>query len=119
MTDTILTRQSAHNPASFGSFPRVLGHFCRDMSFFSLEEAIRRMTSFSADRIGLKGVGRISEGLPADLVVFNPQTVADNTTPEISTAPPSGIEAVLISGEIVAQKGELNQGVRCGRVLRN
>ncbi|MFO7623855.1 MAG: amidohydrolase family protein [Anaerolineales bacterium] len=119
MTDTILTRQSAHNPASFGSFPRVLGHFCRDQGLFSLEEAIHRMTSFSADRIGLKGIGRIAEGLPADLVVFNPQTVADNTTPEVSDAPPSGIEAVLISGQIVVQKGELNHSIRCGRVLYN
>jgi N-acyl-D-amino-acid deacylase len=119
MTDTILTRQSAHNPASFGSFPRVLGHFCRDLGLFGLEEAVRRMTSFSADRIGLKGIGRISEGLPADLVVFNPQTVADNTTPEKSAVPPSGIEAVVISGEIVAQKGELNGGIRSGRVLRS
>jgi N-acyl-D-amino-acid deacylase len=76
------------------------------------------MTSFSADRIGLKGIGQISEGLPADLVVFNPQTVADNTTPEKSAVPPSGIEAVVISGEIVAQKGELNGGIRSGRVLR-
>jgi N-acyl-D-amino-acid deacylase len=119
MTDTILTRQTAHNPASFGSFPRVLGHFSRDLGLFSLEEAVRRMTSFSTDRIGLKGIGRISEGLPADLVVFNPQTVADNTTPEKSAVPPSGIEAVVISGEIVAQKGELKRGVRSGRVLRS
>jgi N-acyl-D-amino-acid deacylase len=119
MTDTILTRQSAHNPASFGSFPRVLGHFCRDLGLFSLEEAIRRMTSFSADRIGLKNIGRIAEGMPADLVVFNPLTVADNTTPEQSAVPPSGIEAVLISGEIIAQNGQLNWGVRRGRLLRN
>jgi N-acyl-D-amino-acid deacylase len=119
MTDTILTRQSAHNPASFGTFPRVLGRFSRDLGLFSLEEAICRMTSFSADRIGLKDIGRISEGLPADLVVFNPQTVADNTTPEQCAVPPSGIEGVLISGDIVAQKGELNWGVRRGRVLRN
>jgi N-acyl-D-amino-acid deacylase len=119
MTDTILTRQGVHNPASFGTFPRVLGHFSRDLGLFSLEEAIRRMTSFSADRLGLKNIGRIKEGLPADLVVFNPQTVADNTTPEQPAIAPSGIEAVLISGEIVAQKGVLKRGVRRGRVLRN
>jgi N-acyl-D-amino-acid deacylase len=118
MTDTILTRQSAHNPASFGTFPRILGHFSRDLGLFSLEEAIRRMTSFSAERIGLKDIGRISEGLPADLVVFNPQTVADRTTPEESANPPIGIEAVLISGDIVAQKGALCRGIRRGRVLR-
>ena len=119
MTDTILTRQRAHNPASFGSFPRVLGHFSRDLGLFSLEEAIHRMTAFSAQRIGLKDVGQISEGLPADLVLFDPRTIADNTTSDQFSLPPSGIEAVLISGDIVAHRGKLVSGVRRGRVLRN
>jgi len=58
MTDTLLTRRGQHNPASFGTFPRVLGRYSRDLGLFPLEEAVRRMTSFPAERIGLTDVGR-------------------------------------------------------------
>jgi len=98
MTDTILTRRGKHNPASFGTFPRVLGRYSRDLRLFSLEEAVRRMTSFPAERVGLAEVGRIAGGYRADLVLFDPQAVADHTTAERPAAPPSGIRAVLISG---------------------
>ena len=117
-TDTILARQGRHNPASFGTFPRILGRYSRDLGLFSLEQAIHRMTAFSADRIGLEGVGRIVEGGWADLVLFDPVTVADNTAPDRSDVPPTGIRAVLISGHIVAQDGRLVDQKRRGRVLR-
>ncbi len=116
-TDTIITRNAAHNPASFGAFPRVLGRYSRDLGLFTLEGAVRRMTSFSAERMGLD-VGRIAEGLWADLVLFAPLTVEDNTTPERADAPPTGIQAVLISGEVVARDGQVVPGKRRGRVLR-
>ena len=118
MTDTILTRQGRHNPASFGTFPRILGRYSRDLGLFSLEEAVRRMTSFPAQRIGLAGVGHVAEGSPADLVLFDPQTVADNTTSDHPDAPPTGIRAVLVSGQIVAQDGKIVNRERWGRVLR-
>jgi N-acyl-D-amino-acid deacylase len=118
MTDTILTRRGQHNPASFGTFPRVLGHYSRDLGLFPLEEAVRRMTSFPAERIGLAGVGRVAEGAWADLVLFDPATVADNTAPGRPDAPPTGIRAVLISGQVVAQSGRIIGRERLGRVLR-
>jgi N-acyl-D-amino-acid deacylase len=118
MTDTILTRRGQHNPASFGTFPRVLGRYSRDLGLFSLEEAVRRMTSFPAERIGLDGVGRISEGEWADLVVFDPATVDGNATLERPDAPPAGIQSVLISGRVVAQDGRVVSHERHGRVLR-
>jgi N-acyl-D-amino-acid deacylase len=118
MTDTILTRRGQHNPASFGTFPRVLGRYSRDLGLFPLEEAVRRMTSFPAERIGLEAVGRITEGAWADLVLFDPETVADNTTPDRPDAPPTGIRAVLISGQVVAQDGKIVSQKRPGRVLR-
>lgn len=117
-TDTILTRRGRHNPASFGTFPRVLGRYSRDLGLFSLEEAVRRMTSMPAERIGLREVGRIAPGFFADLVVFNPAEVRDNTTLEDTERPPSGIRAVLVTGEVAAEDGALVKKARRGRVLR-
>ena len=118
MTDTILTREGHHNPASFGTYPRLLGRYSRDLGLFSLEEAVHRMTAFPAERIGLTGVGRIVEGGWADLVLFDPAAVADNTTPSRADAPPTGIRAVLVSGHVVAQDGRIVSAERRGRVLR-
>ena len=113
-----VTSRGKHNPASFGTFPRVLGRYSRDLGLFSLEEAVRRMTSMPAARIGLRDVGRVAPGHWADLVLFDPATVADNTAPGRSSAPPSGIKAVLISGEVAVKDGEMAVGPRSGRLLR-
>jgi N-acyl-D-amino-acid deacylase len=118
MTDTILTNHPQHNPASFGTFPRILGHYSRDLGLFSLEEAIRRMTSFSASRIGMPDIGRLAEGLAADVVIFDPFTIADHTTPETRDAAPSGIHTVILSGKIAAQNQKAIAGLRAGRVLK-
>jgi N-acyl-D-amino-acid deacylase len=118
MTDTILTRRGKSNPASYGTFPRILGRYSRDQGLFSLEEAVRRMTSYPAQRMNLSGVGRIAEGFAADLVVFDPATIADRTTRDRPDVPPAGIHAVLIAGQIVAQEGHLLPGPHRGRVLR-
>jgi N-acyl-D-amino-acid deacylase len=111
MTDTFLTRPGKHNPASFGTFPRILGRYSRDLGLFSLEKAVRRMTSFAAERTGLESVGRIAEGLRADLVLLDAATVADHATLEQPDAPPVGIRAVMIKGQVVGNG-------RCGQVLR-
>ncbi len=119
MTDTILTRRGRHNPASFGTFPRLLGRYSRDLGLFSLEEAVRRMTSFPAQRMRLPDVGRVAEGGWADLVLFDPATVADRTTRDRPDAPPAGIRAVLLSGQVVARDGRIVSQDRLGRVLRS
>jgi len=118
MTDTILTGRGNANTASYGTYPRILGRYSRDLGLFSLEEAVRRMTSYPAERMNLVGVGRITEGAAADLVLFDPATVADRTTRDRPDAPPAGIHAVLISGHLVAREGNLVPGPRHGRVLR-
>jgi N-acyl-D-amino-acid deacylase len=118
MTDTLYMPRGKQNPATFGTYPRLLGRYCRDLGLFTMEEVIRRMTSFPAERIGLRDLGRVDQGLWADLVIFDPLTVADNTTLKNSEEPPTGIDAVLISGQIVAQHGQIVGKRRCGRMLR-
>lgn len=118
MTDTILTRQGSHNPASFGTFPRILGRYSRDLGLFPLEEAVQRMTDYPARRFGLQGVGRIAEGYWADLVCFDPQAIADRTTLQRPDAPPVGVRAVWVSGHLVVQDGQVVDAGKHGRVLR-
>jgi N-acyl-D-amino-acid deacylase len=117
-TDAILTGRGVPHPAAYGAFPRVLGHFARDSGLFSLEEAVRKMTSLPAERLGLSGRGRIGEGLAADLVVFDSETVADNTSYREPTAKPSGIEYVLVNGDVAVRDGAVDTTLRAGRVLR-
>jgi N-acyl-D-aspartate/D-glutamate deacylase len=117
-TDVILTGNGVDNPASYGTFPRILGRYVRELKLISLPEAVRRMTSFSADRMGLRDRGRIAKGQAADLVVFDPATVGDNTTRQAPNRSPSGIDYVVLNGAVVVQHGEFNRQSRAGQVLR-
>ena len=117
-TDAILTGRGVPHPAAYGAFPRVLGHFSRDEGLFSLEEAIRKMTSLPAERFGLRTRGRIAEGYAADLVVFDPATVDDRTTYQKPTEAPSGIEHVFVNGDLVVDRGAVDTSRRSGSVLR-
>ncbi len=105
------------NPAASGAFPRVLGHFARERGLFSMEEAVRRMTSFPAQRMGLRDAGTISEGYWADLVVFDPRTVGDSDWPR-SEPQATAIRAVVVSGEVVVRDGKVIPGLSPGRILR-
>ena len=117
-TDTILTGNGFDNPASYGTFPRVLGRYVRELGLLSLAEAVRRMTGFSAERMGIADRGRIVEGLAADLVVFDPATIGDNTTRKEPNRSPTGIDFVVLNGEIVLEGGRFDTRSRAGRVLR-
>jgi N-acyl-D-amino-acid deacylase len=117
-TDAILTGRGVPHPAAYGAFPRVLGHFARDEGLFSVEEAVRKMTSLPAERLGLRGRGWLKEGYAADVVVFDPATVADRTSYQDPIAAPAGIEYVLVNGDVVVERGTVDTQLRAGSVLR-
>ncbi len=105
------------HPRVYGTYPRILGKYVRQESVLSLPQAIRKMTSFPAQRLGLKDRGLIREGMAADITVFNANTVIDRATFENPRQYPVGIEYVLVNGETVISRG-VHTGKRPGRVLR-
>lgn len=105
------------HPRSTGTFPRVIGHYVRDVKLFSLEEAVRKMTSLPADFVGLRDRGRVQEGLAADLAIFDPATVADQSTWEQPQLMAVGIPHVMVNGTFVLRDGKLT-GRTPGRYLR-
>ncbi len=105
------------HPRLWGTFPRVLGHYSRELGLMPLEEAVRRMTGLPADRFGLDGRGVVEAGAVADLCLFDPNTVIDRATFENPMAPADGICAVLVAGEAVWEDGAAT-GARPGRALR-
>jgi N-acyl-D-aspartate/D-glutamate deacylase len=104
------------HPRLWGSFPRVLGHFCRDETLFSLPEAIRKMTGMPAQRFGLADRGLIREGYCADLVLFDPKTIIDTATFSDPVQTAVGIERVWVNGVLTYNPGGLT-GRRVGRFL--
>jgi N-acyl-D-aspartate/D-glutamate deacylase len=104
------------HPRLWGTFPRVLGHYCRDQGIFSLAEAVRKMTGLPAQRFGLAGRGRISEGAHADLVLFDPETIRDTATFSDPICRAEGIAAVWVNGVLSYRNGDAT-GQRSGRFL--
>ena len=95
----------------------MLGRYVREMRVLELEDAVRKMTSLPAARVGLAGRGTIEEGAIADLVLFDPETVIDNATFDNPHQYPSGIPFVIVNGVVAVDSGEFS-GVRAGKVLR-
>lgn len=104
------------HPRLWGTFPRVLGRYCREEKLFSLTEAIRKMTSLPAQRFGLAERGRIEQGYWADLVLFNAQTIRDRATFEEPVRAAEGINAVWVNGWLSYTAQELTEH-RAGRFL--
>jgi N-acyl-D-amino-acid deacylase len=105
------------HPRLWGTFPRVLGRYSREVGLFPLEEAVRRMTDLPARWFGFAGRGVIRPGAFADLVVFDPATVRDTGTFADPARPATGIDLVMVNGQVVWRAGS-HTGARPGRVLR-
>jgi len=105
------------HPRLWGTFPRVLGHYARDLGLFSLEEAVRKMTSLPAAQFGLADRGRLRVGYKADLVLFDPAAVIDRASFENPKAAAAGIDLVLVNGRKVWRDGA-HSGARPGRAIR-
>jgi N-acyl-D-amino-acid deacylase len=105
------------HPRLWGTFPRVLGHYSRDVGLFSLEQAVRRMTAVPARVFRLADRGVVREGAFADLVVLDADSVIDSASFESPTQPASGIREVIVNGDPVWH-GDASTGKRPGRILR-
>jgi N-acyl-D-amino-acid deacylase len=104
------------HPRSFGTNPRVLGKYTREEKVLTLEDAVRKMTSMPARVLGLKDRGLLREGYRGDVVVFDPDTVADTATYENPKQYPQGIDYVLVNGAVVIDNGH-HTGARPGEVV--
>jgi N-acyl-D-amino-acid deacylase len=113
--DGILGAGKPH-PRWYGTFPRVLGKYVREEKVLSLEEAIRKMTSLNAEKLGITDRGLLKEGLKADITIFNADKVIDKATFENPHQYPEGIEYVIVNGTVVIDKGQ-HLGAKPGKIL--
>ena len=105
------------HPRAYGTFARVLGLYVREKRVLTLEQAVRKMSSFPAQRIGLRDRGLIRPGMKADVVVFNPATIIDRATFERPHQYAEGVSAVIVNGQVVLKGGQMT-AARAGRVVR-
>jgi N-acyl-D-aspartate/D-glutamate deacylase/sugar lactone lactonase YvrE len=111
-------RQGNPHPRNFGTFARVLGVYVRDRGLLRLEDAVRKMTSLSAAKIGIRDRGVLQTGLFADITVFDPERVIDRSTYTEPFRYSEGIEYVVVNGKLVLDRGT-HTGARPGRALRH
>lgn len=105
------------HPRVYGTFPRVLGRYVREMKVLDLPTAVYKMTGLPAQVFGIRERGRLKEGYFADVVIFDPATIADKATFEKPHQYPVGIDFVIVNGKMVLDKG-IFKDLRAGKVLR-
>ncbi|MDQ3082445.1 MAG: amidohydrolase family protein, partial [Gemmatimonadota bacterium] len=111
------TRRGSPHPRGAGSFPRVLGRYVRERKVLTLASAVRKMTALPASRVRIADRGRIAAGLAADIVIFDPSTIADTATFDAPFQYPVGIYAVLVNGSVALRDGHRSQ-TGTGKALR-
>ncbi len=121
-----LGKIQGYSPCSYGEYPYILERYVREEKIITLQEAVRKMTSFPAQKLGLKDRGLIKEGMWGDIVVFDIDRIKDRATssypytfplPNYPHKYPEGIEYVLVNGQVVIEKGK-HKGILPGKVLR-
>ena len=115
-TDGPLAGAKSH-PRGWGSYPRILGRYVRDEQLLTLEKAIQKMTGMPATRVGLRDRGLLRAGMFADITIFDPVTVIDKATFEMSNQYPQGIRYVIVNGQISVDEGK-RTSANAGRPLR-
>ena len=115
-TDGPLAGAKSH-PRGWGSYPRILGRYVREERLLTLENAIQKMTGMPATRVGLRDRGFLREGMFADITVFNPKSVIDRATFEMSNQYPEGIQYVIVNGHISVDDGKRTPAL-AGRPIR-
>jgi dihydroorotase/N-acyl-D-amino-acid deacylase len=108
--------QANPHPRSYGTFARVLGVYVREKKAISLEDAVRKMSSAPAQRVGLHDRGVLRPGLKADLAIFDPATVRDTATFEKPHSYAEGVSVVIVNGQVAFENGQMT-AARPGRVL--
>jgi N-acyl-D-aspartate/D-glutamate deacylase len=114
--DGPLARELPH-PRFYGTFPRVVGHYARDLGLLTLAQAVHKMTGASAAALGLRDRGVLRPGAAADIVVFNPDSIAERGTFDEPRRYPAGVSYVIVNGTVVIDAGA-HTGALPGRVLR-
>lgn len=114
-TEGVLAQGSPH-PRSYGTFPRILGKYTREEKVLTLHQAVHRMTGLAAAQMGIRDRGLVRDGQHADLVIFNPDTIADTATYERPHQYPTGIDYVVVNGVTVLEPNGLT-GARPGRPI--
>jgi N-acyl-D-amino-acid deacylase len=112
-----MPHDTAPHPRLWGTFPRVLGHYCRDVGLFTLEQAVHKMTGLTAGHFKLPARGLLAPGYFADVTIFEAATVADKATWDLPTLQAQGIAAVIVNGSLSWQDG-VGTGARAGCVIR-
>jgi N-acyl-D-amino-acid deacylase len=105
------------HPRTYGTFPRVLGEYARDRGLISMETAVHKMTGMAAQRMRFKDRGLLREGFAADVTVFDPATVKDESTYPEPHRYPTGIPYVIVNGAVVVDNNRMS-AERAGRILR-
>jgi N-acyl-D-aspartate/D-glutamate deacylase len=115
--DGLLFEPHGH-PRAFGSMPRFLGHYVRDLHLLPLEQAVRKITSLPAQRESLAARGLLKEGFFADITIFDPATISDQATYTEPTRLSQGVKCVFVNGKVAYEDGRLT-GAMPGRALRH
>lgn len=118
VTDAVITGRGKTMPYGYNMFPRLLGHYARDLKIISLEEAVRKITSAPALRIGIRDRGLLLEGYCADITIFDSERIAGRASISKPDLKPEGINYVLINGHMIVKDGQIDTKHFAGHVLR-